>query len=339
MTLRHPLEGLPGAIRSRLNEHMTHVSCCNAVGELMWHKQGLDIDSLRSDSPGLMWQIQGNGTEYFLTLGASPASLEWGLNVFGSGDQKHCAEIVVSHARKALGAILPAAGHWELCREDITQNYALPGPSEVKAALRMMMQTEGGRRKPCAMGGDTVGYNTGSDLRKGKAYHKGPQLAYLKKRGAVDVEDWEIALADNLLRLELTLGARFWRRRREAKEKHWSSITESELDAMHLEYFGRFFGAVEVADMGILLERLEKVAGSPGKALSAHRTWALVKAVGYDNARESMPRTTWFRHLKALRDAGVSDADLCAGQIVPFRRHVVLLAEPVRCWEDVRRAA
>lgn len=331
------MDGLPAVLRERLNENMLHVTCCTADGEVRWHKAGLDIDSLRSDTPGLMWQIQGDGKQYHLCIGASPASLEHGLNVFGSGDIKHCADVLVSHARRALDAVLPDAGRWQVRRLDVTHNYALPGPSEVKAALRMLMQTEGGRRKPSAMGGDTVGYNVGSDLRKGKAYHKGPQLAYLAKRGDIHAEPWEIELANHLLRLELTLGARFWRRREEAREKHWSQLSEPELDAMHSDYFGRFFGAVEVVDMGVLLERLIEVEETQGRALAAHRTWALIKSIGYDNARESMSRSIWFRHLKALRAAGVSDADLCAGQIVPFRRHVVTLGEPVKSWADVRK--
>jgi hypothetical protein len=71
----------------------------------------------------------------------------------------------------------------------------------------------------------------------------------------VDVEPWEIALADNLLRLELTLGARFWRLRREAKEKHWSLITEPEIDTMHLECFGQFVAESEQLRQGALQTR------------------------------------------------------------------------------------
>ncbi|MBK9394259.1 MAG: hypothetical protein IPN40_10360 [Uliginosibacterium sp.] len=285
-----------------------------------------------------MWQVQGDGTQYYLAIGGSPASIEHGINVFGSGDIKHCAAVMVRHARKALAAVLPDAELWQVRRVDVTHNYALPGPREVKQALRALLGADASRARASSMGGDTVGWNVGSDLRKGKAYHKGPQLAALIKKGRCEAAPYQVALCDKLLRLELTLGSRFWRRFEE-KGLRWADLTEDELNAYHLDYFGRFFGSVEVTDMGQLLNQLEAVAVSPGQALAAHRTWALIKAIGRENAKGSMPRSTWSRHLKLLRDAGLSDTDLSSGEIIPFRRHVVQLHQPVTSWADLQQAA
>lgn len=338
ITLRHPMNTLPPELRQRLDENMLYLSCVTLYGELRWDKKALDLDSLRSDSPGLYWQIQGDGTQYYLAIAGSPASLEHGLNVFGSGDLKHCAAVMVRHARKALTAILPDAEHWHIRRVDVTENYRLPGPREVKQALRVLLGADASRARASSMGGDTVGWNVGSDLRKGKAYHKGPQLRALVNKGKCEASEEQLFLADHLLRLELTLGSRWWRRFEE-DGRHWAELTEEDLIAEHLSYFGRFFGSVEVKDMGTLLNALESVSPTPGQALSAHRTWALIKAVGRENAKLSMPKATWCRHLKFLRSAGLSDADLSSGEIVPFRTHVVTLHEPVRSWEEIRQAA
>jgi hypothetical protein len=52
-----------------------------------------------------------------------------------------------------------------------------------------------------------------------------------------------------------------------------------------------------------------------------------------------MPRATYFRHLNLLRLAGLSDADLCAGNVLPFARREVVIANPVTSWEELRRIA
>ena len=49
-----------------------------------------------------------------------------------------------------------------------------------------------------------------------------------------------------------------------------------------------------------------------------------------------MRRSTWYEHRKVLFDAGLSWGDLAKGQVVPFRRKVLVLGEPARSWGDVR---
>lgn len=339
LTLRHSFGTLNPHLIERLRESMLYLSCVSREGEIKWEKQTLDIDALRSDSPGLYWQIQGDGKDTYLAIGGSPAHLEHGNNVFGSGDIRHCAAVMVRHARKALGAILPDAEHWQVRRCDLTCNYALPGFSEVKQALRNLKGTDAARAKGSSMGGDTWGWNVGSDLQKGKAYHKGPQLRKLVQKGLAEASDEQLDLADRLLRLELTLGSRWWRRFEEKSLYSWLDLTVEELTNTHHAYFTRFFGAERVIDMGQLLKELEKVAPTPGRAKGAHRTWSLIKSVGYENAKESMPRSTWGLHLKYLRAAGLSDADLCAAEILPFRGHIIVLGQPVTSWEHLRLAA
>ena len=64
--------------------------------------------------------------------------------------------------------------------------------------------------------------------------------------------------------------------------------------------------------------------------------WGLVKMLGHREAAESMRRSTWYEHRKVLFDAGLSWGDLAKGQVVPFRRKVLVLGEPARSWGDVR---
>jgi len=341
LTLRHPLTlGLGQVLYDKIKAatgHMMHVS---PHGEMLWTKQVIDWDEIRSDSVGIYWNMTGDGEQYYLNIGASPSSLEnGGVNVFGSLDLAHCSAVLIKAASVALGAILPHWRDWDCRRMDVTANYDMGGASQVKQALRLLLGTDASRRKASSdnKGGDSVYYNSKSDLRSGKAYHKGAHLRYQMKKGNIVCTQEQIELGDRLIRLELKLGARFFRR----LETDWREFTAENLIAEHNQFFSSLIGGgdVEVSDMGILLQELEKVCPTKGRALAAHRTWALIKTVGYTQTKESVPGSTFRLHCKYLRAAGLSSADLCAGNVIPFRRKSLILDQPVLSWDDIRRAA
>lgn len=344
LTLRIKLDlNLGKNLLDRILDCMGLTVCIDATGKEKWRKHGLDVDKLRSDSQGLYWSItaDGNGQPY-LTIGASPSSIEnEGLNVFGSTDIEHCATVLIEHAGKSLHAILPNWQNWQCRRLDITANYDMGNAAQVKQALRLLLGTDAPRRKTNSdnKGGDTVYWNPTSDLQAGKAYHKGAHLRMLSRKGNLLVDDETLDLADNLLRLELKLGAR-WFRRYEV-DYDWHTLTEYELTEIHHKFFNSLIGGggVEVHDMGTLLIELEKVCPTKGQALAAHRTWALIKTVGYEQTKGSVPDSTFRRHCTFLRAAGISSADLCAGVVLPFRRQSLILREPVTAWTQIRMAA
>lgn len=344
LTLRVKLDAsLGSSLLSRILDCMGMTVCVDADGNEKWRKHALDIDKLRSDSPGLYWSITADGqSQRYLTIGASPSSIEnEGLNVFGSCDIEHCASVLIEHAGKALFAILPNWTHWQCRRLDITANYDMGSAAQVKQALRLLLGTDAPRRRTNSdnKGGDTVYWNPTSDLQAGKAYHKGAHLRMQCRKGNLLLDDETLDLADNLLRLELKLGAR-WFRRYEVKDD-WHTLTEYELTEIHHKFFNALIGGggVEVHDMGTLLQQLEKVCPTKGQALAAHRTWALIKTIGHDQTKASMPKRTFLRHCSALKDAGLSNADLCAGVVIPFRRQSLVLREPVMAWTQIRMAA
>lgn len=344
LTLRVPLnDSLGAALVERIRACLNSVQCVSAAGEVLWRKQALDIDALRSDTPGLCWMLQGDGKDEYLTVGASPASLQHGLNVFGSCDIEACARILIQHAGKALHAVLPGPSSWQCRRIDITGNFGLPDSSSVKQALRQLCLADGGRRKATnhGRGGDSVYWNPSSDLAKGKAYHKGPQLAFLRRQGVIDVSDDLITLSDRLLRLEHTRGAR-WFRRLAQSGRSWLSLTVADLEGLFVEFFGRVVDGVEVRDMerNELLRLIETAnATTPGRALAAYHQYVSIRTYGFEVMKQSTPARTWYRNLKMLRGAGISDADLQQGNVIQFRPVRVVLAQPVTCWDDLRRVA
>jgi len=344
LTLRCPLgPSLGEALTNRIRESLNIITCISSYGELVWAKKAIDVDALRSDTVGLFWTVQGDGKEEFLVVGGSPASVEHGVNVFGGCDIRHAANVLIRHAAKALHAVLPPFSKWQCRRVDITGNFALPDAASVKQALRQLCLADGGRRKATNKhrGGDSVYWNPNSDLAKGKAYHKGPHLAYLARQGKIDITDDLIALADRLLRLEHTRGSRWFRRLAETG-RHWWELKTAELEGLFAEFFGRVVDGVEVRDMDRheLVQRIAQTNDiTQGRAEAAFTTYRNIRADGFEVVRGYMARSTWCLHLKYLRAAGISDADLQQGNVVQFRPVRIVLAQPVTSWDEIRRAA
>jgi II/X family phage/plasmid replication protein len=340
LTLRFPLSlDLGVVLYNRLMDCLGITVCISADGVEQWRKNNLDIDKLRSDSEGIFWSITADGQSMrYLTIGASPASLEFGgCNVFGSLDIAHSSQVLIKAASVALECVLPAWKKWDCRRIDITANYDMGSPAQVKQALRLLLSTDAPRRRTNSdrAGGDSVYWNPTSTLGMGKAYHKGAQLRMLQRKGHILLSDVTLFKADNLLRLEHKVGSQYFRR----LEQDWKEIFTPEfLIKKHHDFFSKLIGCgdVEVCDMGTLLQELEKVAPTKGYALAAHRTWALIKSVGYIQTKDSMPKATFMRHCSFLRAAGLSSADLCAGVVIPFRKRSLVLGQPVTCWEDIK---
>lgn len=357
MTLRIQLEMLPPALQERMYDNRDVVACfkMGADGqptEIRWESKRLNFEELRSDSDGLYMTATYVKTQCFLYIGASPASLAHACNVFGSLDIIECAETLIGRARRSLGAFLPAPQDWELCRLDITGNYALPDAAMVKTALRSLMGTDSARRKATSGKGcgDTVLWSPSSDVQMGKAYHKGPQLRHLVKKAQIALSDDLLQLADKLLRLELKLGSRFFRHMQERRTnkfhgRHWTTFQESELAGLHHDFFQPLCDGVEVRDMG-RLEIIERIATcndiTPGRARAAYHTLSEIRENGLDEVKASMPERTYYLHRKYLKGAGFTDADLSKflpGNVVQFRPVRIVVASPVASWEELRRAA
>lgn len=337
------------ALFARVAAYSGHICCTDSNGEIDWQKRILDIDALRTDSPGLYWQLSGDGKSDVLIIGASPASLEHGLNLWGSADILHCADVLIAHASKALQLLLPGRDAWQVRRLDITANYALPDASTVKVALSQMLVSDGARRRAGSGkgAGDTVSWSPTSDLKKGKAYHKGPQVAHLVKKNKLgktsfQLEPEHFQLMNQLVRLEHTLGAR-WFRRLEDDGRHWQDLNQDTLINLHTDFFKPLLGhGIEVKNM----ERTQIIAAimtanscTENQAKAAFTTYRNCREDGHTQTKDSMASNTFYRHQRFLRLAGISDMHLRTARLIPFPRVRFDLASAVSCWDDIRRVA
>ncbi|MBK1718521.1 phage/plasmid replication protein, II/X family [Thiocystis violacea] len=301
------------------------------TGEVEWSQPCRE--SVRSDTHQITLQVSPSRVK----VSGSPARA-MGLpnNVFGSDDLIECGRAHIDFARRVLSDLaLPGLPAWKIARVDKTYNYAFGSAAEVRQALAYLGQFDGGRYKADTRHGDTAYWSPGSNLRSSKAYLKGLHLLYQIRKGQASAEPWQVELANRLLRLELQLGSAWWnRRRKEPGFRQWSV----DLYAEYQGYWSGLIGSVEVCEMSDL-ELFKKVAKTEGQALSAYRTWCLIKQIGHRAAMESMPRRTWYNHKKILNDAGLGWGDIATGQIVPFRRRALVMEQPVTSWEELKRLA
>lgn len=345
LTLRLPISAASHpALFARVASYSGHLVSTDCNGEVKWTKKLLDIDSLRSDAPGLYWQLTGDGKTDVLVIGASPASLEHGLNVWGSIDIHHCASVLIACASKSLQLILPPPASWQCRRIDVTANYALPDAASVKTALAQLLVASGARRRASShnRGGDTVYFSPSSDRAKGKVYHKGPQVLNLWKKNKLATLPPEYELLDQIIRFEHTRAAK-WFRELEDSKQHWLDLSPEKLIALHTEFFVPLVGhGIEVKNM----EKIQIVAAimtanqcTENQARSAFYTYHSCRNEGFEVTKDYMSRATFYRHQRMLRIAGISDSHLRTASIIAFPKIRFDLAKPVGCWDDIRRAA
>lgn len=342
LTLRVPAGRLGPDLAARMRANFGYLTQIDKAGEVLWRKPTLDLDSLRSDADGLFWQLQGSADgETYLAIGASPASLCGdGVNVFGSCDIRGCAAVLLSHASRSLRAVLPPVEAWQCRRIDVTANYALPDTVAVDFALAQLMRSDGSRRKASTQKGNTVYWAPTSQLRRGKAYNKGRHLRMKVKRGAIIGPD-VLALADRLLRLELTLGGRYCRELERAG-RSWLTLTAAELSKEHAEFFGQLNAVCEVEDMerDDIIQTIARANGiSESRARSAFRQYADMRRSGFEAVKAETTKPTFYRNNKYLTVAGFTVAHLKTAHEVPFKRVQLLIASPVSSWDELRAAA
>jgi II/X family phage/plasmid replication protein len=76
-----------------------------------------------------------------------------------------------------------------------------------------------------------------------------------------------------------------------------------------------------------------------GRAEAAFTTLRNIREDGFEVVKGYVPHRTFYRHLKYLRAAGVTDADMRTAKVLPFRPVRIVLAQPVGSWDDIARAA
>jgi II/X family phage/plasmid replication protein len=335
LTLRCKISNIQEQDLLALMPYMAKMQITNAAtDEVLRSKLVIDIDQVRSDFSGMVWSISSNGADKYLNIGASPASLEHGSNLFGSSDYYYCKEILLNHARSVLKGVLLFNDGWLPRRLDVTQNYFMQSKHQVKDALHFLRSMDGVRQKATVQAGDSVYWGYSSHYRSGKAYDKGAQAIELNKKALKHKKPaiytaQQIFDIQSILRLELKLGRQFF-------DEHTDEniLTNDFLINEHEEFFGKFIGSAEVTDMDKLYENLIIAAPSKGRAMAAYDTFLRIKQNGYEFTKETMSPATFRRHRQYLKSAGLSESDMTSAKIIELRKRRIDL-NPVYSWQHL----
>ena len=330
LTLSLDITHLPEHIRDHLTALTDVIIRVTPDGETVWTTSARE--NIRSDSHCLTF-VYGSA---FRLMG-SPARMvgDTNDNVFGSVDIKQSFTDMIMFTREKLQCWLPDDPTlWRCSRIDVTANYDLLSLCNVQTALNYLRHSEGGRYQ-VRTSAETCYWSPKSKHFSGKAYAKGPHMRYQIKQGKIDLSDKDLELLDRLLRLELRIGPNFFTK----TGLRWYELTADKLREIHAEYFGRFVGSVEVevSDMNQVRDKIMQVAPTQSQGQQAYMTWELIKSHGVNEAKSQFKPWTWYRHIRILKAAGISWADFQARNIVPFRRKMIVLDDPVISWEDLRR--
>jgi len=347
VSLRLPLHLIPpetAAVIESVQDRMLRVTASGEVVSIspLW-------SSIRSDSHQITVCV---GADHLRIQGSPARVLGDGCAVFGSGpssslDLAGSARAMIAFVGRQFGVDLSSVPLqcWRVTRVDVTQNYFLASLADVKATLSQLSKVNAGRLRVRTIAGDSAYWNPSSNYVSGKAYAKGPHLDYQARRNphAPKVSEEDRRNAGHILRLEISLKRHFWRERAIAP---WYEMDELELSFQHANFFSFLWGTTEVdtiktlPDIGHdadIMTRCERVAPTPSRGRAAYRTWAAIRASGFDFVRENTPKSTWTRHQRILLDAGLTRADMSLGALAPISRRVDLV--PVNSWAELARLA
>jgi II/X family phage/plasmid replication protein len=299
-------------------------------------------ESVRSDSHQIAFRVGSDA----LWIQGSPARVcGSGDAVFGEGasgnlDLIGCVRRMAAFVSQQIDVpiYLAPVKAWHVTRIDVTGNLILDDLAAVREALRILRNCEGGRYRVSQQSGDTVYWSHKSRLRSGKAYAKGPHIEY--QTGKPDYtgrpySETELQQINRLLRLELRLGAQWIRERAGCP---WYELTTERLTEEWNDYFKRMIGDADMKTNDDVKERIMAVAATEGQGKAAHVCYMLIREHGWEKARNEFTKPTWYRHMKILHAAGLGDADIAAGNVVPLRRKI-LECQLVKSWADIHRIA
>lgn len=329
-----------------LNSRLFKVSA--STGQIEWESYAWE--SVRSDTHQLCFRV---GTEFYIQ--GSPARLGLTNNVFGALCIKYCARKMISFAASFLGLSdlfsesrctdfhaqhddlcsgFPPLRFWKCSRIDITRNYLMQSEAEARQALAYLKQSPESRQKHSY---ESSGFYIGkrSTLHKGKIYLKGQDAKRCQRAGRALYTDDQLLKSQRLLRAEYTMARGLIRRLREDYSLHWYDLTSDYLLRLHGAFFKDYFSEIEVTDMASVLEKLLIVAPSEGQARAAYDCYVRIRMCGYEQAKVTFTKPSWYRHIKFLKMAGFNRADLQPTNVIPLQKRAIQVSEPVRHWDDI----
>lgn len=268
-------------------------------------------------------------TDWYIIIECSVSKLLHGHNLFASTrDVSVAVAYVVDLCSRLLDVELPEFHEWEILRLDYSKNFDLGSEFVVRSYIRTLFNSEFprriGRRNTY---GDSSIYFSGTTTTV-KFYAKGPEFrahdAKRLKKGVVSVDELTELndLASRLLRVEVQVNEK--KLDYDFKRSVFCfDLTEEYLEKLYKNEVEKVVKCMDskniVRDAISVRKRLIELYGT-NKGNSILGTWYQLTTLGEEATRSSMSKATYYRHRRALIDAGVSwlGSDVClSDSIIP----------------------
>lgn len=263
----------------------------------------------------------------YLEIEASVHKLFLGHNVYGGTEDfiKAC-EYLVMFVEQALGIDLPRdrqkntiARAWTVKRIDFAYIFNLGSMEAVEHFFYLMRNAYYGRRNAETYGLNGLRFNASTTALK--FYHKGPEFrkhdqARLIRAGVMDIGQASemLILATELLRVEVEIKSKKlkydFQKTRYGSEPFVADITEEYLWTTYENEVSRVMKEGKKASTIVRdsLDVEEVLYAYYGKAKANALFGAFLKMTnfGVKKYKDSVPKATYYRHMKELREAGIS---------------------------------
>ena len=252
------------------------------------------------------------------TIQCSPAKLlSDGNNIFGEGPP--AAHDLTESAKLLLLDMPDIDGKrfihryplhaWLTTRIDITFNRIYPTAKAVNAAFKRLRVTHHNNDMPENSRRSLIWHPT-SKWRRPKAYRKGPETRGRNKQAIRREEprpysQRDLFVANHLLRLELQLEAQWC-------AEHLPATPQQLIDEWRHHVMPLIEDEAHIAEHDEVREAVYAKYDNR-KAASLMVAWRLITAEGYERSRERTDRVTFYRQVRDLKAAGISDLHTWAG--------------------------
>lgn len=314
-TLRLKSPSLSPAAANALRDRAVHRWAMDATtGEELWHITTAELAG--SFDHRILFRVEEDNS---ITIEGSVHKLLLGHNIFGgSADPQACARFLVAGIERIAGVELPSADLWEVHKADWAQCYDLGTFEGVEGYFRAIQGVSYPRRKVSRHGFNSV--HVPGRMTTLKLYHKGVEFSVndrkrlyklVKKRDLQirladleDLQDW----ANRLLRSEVSV-----RRRLVEDFGKWptvAQVTGEYLQRIHDSEMARLVreGRTEMQTVRTYMEVKARLYAEYSELTARNLlgTWMQLSALGEEETKKGMKRSTFFLHRKQLVDAACS---------------------------------
>lgn len=255
-------------------------------------------------------------TKPYIEIECSVHKLLYGHNLYGGIDNlKVAVHYVVNFCSDALEVDLPCFQEWEIVRVDYARNFNLGNLFAVRAYIKSLSTSEYPRRvaRRSTYGEDTIMF-TGTTTTI-KVYNKYSEFKshdfkrLIKNVYSIDECKRLLSFSEGILRVEVQVNSR---KMEMDLGKRVITCFDVPDDYLGRLYESEVYKVLKVGEYGKLVRNTMDVRRvlserySPQKANILFATWCSLATIGEQATRESMSKSTFYRHRQELLNAGIS---------------------------------